>query len=268
MGANDLRVTVEHSRLRCVFDPALVLCHALGPRLAMRLTRVFEPWLTRSFWQVIDSSELLLHHAWRSGEAPADHALLPDPEALAEWIALRDRTDAGSWLLRWVGDCLAESQLATPADNDLIEHYERLAAAVACRLVDEGGPRPAWRAGFDPVVGALDAVALSASLEGALILSAQPDVGAPPWAVQALGRLGVSTCRLEAFDGCSLFEAERQLVRQALAGAGLAPLLQGLPPLAVVHAMAEPVFEPLPSDEPEGASCDPWRQARAWWYLV
>ena len=59
MGASDLRVTVDGPKLRCVLDPALVLGHACGLKLALGLTRVFETWLPRSFWQVLDASDLL-----------------------------------------------------------------------------------------------------------------------------------------------------------------------------------------------------------------
>lgn len=249
MGASDLRVTVDQSKLRCVVDPALALGHAAGPRLAQRLTRVFETWLTRSFWQLLDASELLRDTG-------------PDPSALSEWLLLRERTDAGSWLLRWVGDSLAESQLKATAGDDLVERYEWLAEALASR--QDAMPASDWRRGFDPVASAYDSLALSAALEGALILSLCAQGDAAPWPVQALQRLKVPV-EQTAEGSTSLFATERQVVRQSLAAAGLAALLQPLPPLAVVHVLVAPRASSTDSadDEP-----DPWAQARAWWYLV
>jgi len=253
MGASDLRVTVDSAKLRCVLDPALALGHALGPRLALGLTRVFETWLTRSFWQVLDSSDLLLRRAHRAGAAA------PDAAALGEWITLRDGTDAGSWLLRWVGDCLAESQLRGGADEGLVERFEWFAGALAARDDRAGGVVEGWCLGVDPQRSALDALALSATLEGALILCRLPADGAPA-PVRALARLGLAADAVLG-DPASLFAAERELVRQLLAGAGLAPLLQPQGPLAVVHALALP-----PSTGDDDEAVDPWQHAQAWWY--
>lgn len=255
MGASDLRVTVDSAKLRCVLDPALALGHALGPRLALGLTRVFETWLTRSFWQVLDSSELLLRRGHAAGPGPT-----PDAAALGEWIALREATDAGSWLLRWVGDCLAESQLRSAGDESLVERFEWLAQALQAR--DEGAGRGGrWYAACEPLAGALDALALSATLEGALILCPLPAGGGAPAPVQALLRLGLAAERVED-DAASLFTAERVYVREALAGAGLAALLQILGRLAAVHVLA------LPDAASGDEATDPWSHARAWWYPV
>jgi hypothetical protein len=230
MGASDLRVTVELPKLRCVVDPALALGHVAGPRLAQCLTRVFETWLTRSFWQLLDASELL----------PDSGPSLP---ALNEWLLLRERTDAGSWALRWVGDNLAET--------------------LAGR--QEAMPGSDWRRGFDPVAGAYDTLALSAALEGALILSPCAPGDAVPCPVQALQRLRLPVVRIDdASPG--LFATERQLVRQSLASVGLAALLQSLPPLAVVHVLVAP-RAPLDSASADEEP-DPWTHAQAWWYPV
>lgn len=254
MGASDLRVSVEQAKLRCVVDPALALGHPAGARLAQRLTRVFETWLTRSFWQLLDASELLRDAG-------------PDACALSEWQLLRERTDAGSWPLRWVGDNLAESQLKAVDADDLVERYEWLADALAAR--QDAAPATDWQRGFDPVSSACDALALSAALEGALILSPCPRDAAAPWPVQALQRLRLPVEPAHEGHGAhegraSLFAAERQLVRQSLAAAGLAALLQPLPPLAVVHVLVAPHADAASGDD----GTDPWAQARAWWYLV
>ena len=259
MGASDLRVTVDSVKLRCVLDPALAVGHPWGPRLAQGLTRVFETWLTRHFWQVLDSSELLALAGPRPGVET------PDTTALCEWSTLRESTDAGAWLLRWVGDSLGESQLPqwrTVGTTGLVDRYETLAAALQ-DLDDAHAPPPGWCRGLDPLAGALDALALSAALDGALILCPLPPEPAVPLPVQAMRRLGLRDEDMRDPAGAGLFAAEREVVRQALAGAGLAALLQPLGPLAVVHALTLP----LTAAGCPGAG-EPWRQARGWWYPV
>ncbi|PTT82778.1 hypothetical protein DBR42_16535 [Pelomonas sp. HMWF004] len=250
MGASDLRVTVDGAKLRCVLDPALVLGHPCGLKLALGLTRVFETWLPRSFWQVLDASELL------AAAEPAPGGL--HPLALSDWTALRDGTDAGSWTLRWVGDNLAESQLRCSGDDSLLDRFELHAEALLARQGGDTGPD--WCRGFDPVASAQDALALSAALDGALILCRARDARALPGPVQALARLGQRPRRLAGRDDGSLLAAERSVVRQAIAAAGLAALLQTLGHACVVHALTLP---PDAADDP-----DPWQHSQAWWYRL
>ncbi|MEW6707811.1 MAG: hypothetical protein AB1430_23450 [Pseudomonadota bacterium] len=260
MRQGDLSLTVSQRRLACVLDPALALGQRAGPTLALRLTQVLEPWLTRSFWQVIDASDLLRRRLERGGLPPGARSM-PDDAALSAWIALRDGTDAGSWPLRWVGDNLPESQMKDAADADVVERCEQLTGALVQRAQASEAELLAWSEGLDPVLGAMDTLALSASLDGAMVLSLLPDdsEGGEPWPVQALARAGLQALRLEPMPEHTLFAAERQLVRDALVSAGLAAVTERMPRLAVVHA----VVEPDPS--PQG---DPWERARAWWYLV
>jgi hypothetical protein len=261
MRSGDLWLSVRQRKLPCVIDPALALCDAHGPRLARQLTQVVEPWLTRSFWQAIDASELLLRAPARelgaqTAAAAAGAASKPLPGALLEWMALRENTDAGSWLFRWVGDCFAESQTQDAADARVVMRYEALAEAFAARLA-QPGPGPHWVHVYDPVGAAMDAVVLSATLFGAAVLG--PLAGEPeptPWPAQALQRARVSVQQIETPAAPPVFAAERMLLHEALAVAGLAPMLELMPPLAVLHAWA--------GDEGE----DPWRQAHAWWYRL
>lgn len=256
MGASDLRVTVDSAKPRCVLDPALALGHPLGPRLALGLTRVFETWLTRSFWQAVDSSELL-----RRPLPAEDEVAAPDAVALEQWLTLRDTTDAGSWRLRWVGDSLAESQLRDGGDEGLVERYECFAAALATREDSSDARRERWNLGLDLRAAALDTLALSATLDGALVLCNLPPATEAPGPVQALPRLGLQALAMDD-DAVSLFATERTVVRHALAAAGLAALLQPLGRFAAVHALA------LPDDAPADAPCDPWRTIRIWWYTL
>lgn len=256
----DLSFTVSRHKLACVLDPTLVLGHAQGPTFALRLTRVLEPWLTRSFWHVIDASDLLY------ARAPNDpEHVSPNAAALAGWIALRDGREASSWLLRWIGDNHAESQVHDSSDPDVIERYEALADALARR--SEGGctPHRRWTR-VDPVANAMDALALSATLDGALILSEMP-ASSVPWPVQALALAGLEATALAPMPADTVFAAERQLLRSMLAGAGLAAMLARLPRLAVVHVATS--AEAALSDVDDGAApADPWAGADAWWYSL
>lgn len=275
----DLSLTVSQRKPACVLDPLLVLGHSEGPALALRLARVFEPWLTRSFWQALDSSDWLLRRQARlaaAGELAAARAI--DAQALARWSLLRERTDAGHWTLRWVGDSLAESQIGSDNDEDLVDRYEGLAAGLLARLPDEDdGDR--WRHGLDPVAASIDALVLSAALDGAIVISPRAGDGGVPAAVQAASRVGLTIGGGEGPLPDSLFDDERRLVRDALAQAGLAPLLARLaqPPLAwqliVVHVHVQAPVAAAPAVGIDAALAeslldvpDPWADAQGWWY--
>ena len=272
MRTSDLSVQVSRRKPACVLDPALVLGYAAGPNLALKLTQVFEPWLTRSFWQTLDASELLLRHFERQtpGEAP-DGAFIPDPQALMQWVRLREQTDATAWDLHWIDENYAQSQLHDEGDFELFDRYEALAEALAARIAPASLHWPS----MDPVLGAIDALALSACLDGAVILTARTSRASEdePPPVSGLRRAGLAPLRAisEAVpDGGpqGLFEVERRWLRQALVGAGLVTLLQDLPPLNVVHVRASDGAEPAPFDEPGSSDEDPWQGARAWWYCL
>jgi hypothetical protein len=260
---SDLRLQVSVRKLACVLDPDLLLCDAQGPTLALRLTQVMEPWLTRSFWQALDSSELLLSGP-EAGERGAAAPL--QPSALAAWIALRETTDAGSWLFRWIGDRLAESQVQDATDADALERYEGLVDGLSRRRVAHSSLHAGWCLGFDRTVASLDALALSATLDGALVLC-RAESGSEPGPVLAARSAELRTTLLEPMPADSLFNAERMVVRQALASAGLAPLLEDRTQLAAVH-VALPSAEGAAADDAASGSQAVWTGARVWWYPV
>lgn len=261
----DFSVQVDRRKPPCVLDPALVLAHAPGPSLAVRLASVLEPWLTRSFWQALDASELLLMHG--AADCGAVNAA-----ALSRWLSLREGTEIGQWVLRWIGDCLAESKLLDAVENDVIERYEALAEGLqqrAERAGAQGGEGADWRS-FDARRVATDALALSAALEGALVLCAAPADALPP-PVQAAVQLGLPVVATDELPAHSLFAAERQFLRGALASAGLAVMVQALPPLAAVHVWIDDDARGLPPLAAEAigdAPPDPWAGARVWWYRL
>ncbi len=269
MRPDDMLVHVHSRKLPCVLDPVLVLSAPYGFSLALRLTQVVEPWLTRAFWQLIDASDWVMPHLARGG---AEDRLQPQGEVLQAWIAMRDQTDAGSWPFRWIGDRFAESQLKDHADDaGLIARYEDLAESLAARTENTGTGEPrAWPVIWDPLQASLDTLALSAALDAAVVLTARADDNAP-WPVQALGEAGIAAERLDPVPPESLFAAERARLRDALAAAGLACLAQQLPPLAVVHVMAGgratlPTVGLLPAER--DAAADAWSDAQAWWYAL
>lgn len=247
----DFSVQLDQRKPACVLCPELLLAHAAGPALALRLSAVLEPWLTRSFWQALDASELLLMHP--AGAAGNN----VNGQALARWIALREGTDCAGWTMRWVGDRLPESLLLGAADGAIVERYERLAEGLSRRAETV----PATWQPFDADGGALDTLALSATLDGAIVLCghAQAD---PPRPVRAAERLGLVAQPREAVAADTLFATERQLMREALARAGVAVLAPMLPALAVLHVV-------VADDDDAGADealPDPWRDSRLWWY--
>jgi hypothetical protein len=262
VSASDLRVSVAVSRLRCVAEPALVLAHPLGARLALALARVFELWVTRSLWHAIDNSELLARTVKAAG--PEGAGRLPDARAVSEWITLRHGTDAGSWPMRWVGDCMAESQLQAAAEADLVDRFEWLRAALdRAAERDHAADLPAWCGALDLRAGTRDALALSAALDGAMLLCLCPHADEAPWPVQDLQQRGLSAACLTDAADAGLFAAERQWIRQALAGGGLAVLLQALPDLAVVHVLLDASAAPAGDDDG-----GPWIGAQTWWYRL
>ncbi|WP_244851530.1 hypothetical protein [Caballeronia sp. SL2Y3] len=271
MHASDMLVHVHTRKLSCVLDPALILATPGGIKLALRLTHVVEPWLTRTFWQLIDSSD------WLRAVLPnedADAAVAPRSDVLGAWIEMREQTDAASWPFRWIGDRLAESQLLDHADACLIEHYEALADSLAARAErGRGKRRMDWPAHWDPGTASIDTLPLSAALDAAMILTARGALNGDegePTLVSRLRELDILVEQADSASPDSLFAAERALLREALAQAGLTGLCQRLPRLAVVHVTAER-WNASSADEnrsDDARSSDAWSEARAWWYPV
>ena len=252
----DLSLTVSQRKLACVLDPALVLGSAAGLRLALRLTQVLEPWLTRSFWQVVDDSERLLHCLATQDGPTAVRGLVVDAQALTDWVRLREQTPIDAWPLRSVGDSYADTHLRDTDEPDLVDRYEWLLAAME--------PPPGDNKALTAPPADWDALALSACLDGSAILCALSD-GEEPAAVRALHHMNIEVQKLEPMPEGSLFMIERQLLREALALAGLAPVSAQLPRMAVAHALVPGCWFNAAPDL-DGEAVDPWAGAKAWWY--
>ncbi len=253
MTAGDLRVSVTQRKPSCVIDPALALGSPRGAALALRLADAFEAWLTRSFWQLLDASDLL------PAAKPIAGQRLPDAQALARWQALRDSTDAGAWALRWLGDCVAESQLAAAREavlsgpGDLIERYEQLLEALQARLPALGSDGSIWQACIDLDAGSADAITLSAALDGAPIVCAAESLALPS-PVRLLKAVEIASQGPELSADEPLLVLQRERLRMALVAAGTVPAAVVLR-LAAVHVLA-------------GDGAAPWSGARAWWYWL
>ncbi|MGF6980972.1 hypothetical protein F0160_25865 [Paraburkholderia sp. JPY303] len=284
MRPDDLFVHVHSRKFCCVLDPALVLGSRFGLVFAMRLSRVLEPWLTRSFWRMIDSSELILPTLRAAAPSEPACALQPLPGTLQEWIVLRDNTDAGSWPFRWVGDNVAESQFQGVADAALVTRYEALAEALESGApCDEDSAAHSWPPGWDDTRISLDTVALSAALGGALVLTVSA-AGQEPWPVRTLAQIGCPARLLDPLPtecSASLFAAERELLRDALVTAELTSVAQELPRLAALHVSVGPsIAAARPADgfapmSQEGLQRQPWIEVdglcdelRGWWYYL
>lgn len=260
MPTKDLQVTVSPRKVACVLDPELLVMHACGPQLALRLSRVFEVWLTRSFWRVIDAGELWLaqQRAGADRVGRSDRRQRPDVRAIERWIDMRDQTDAGSWVMCWIDDHLPASHMGDRSDKDIMERYEMAALGLSHRVVLQRAPQDAmvpWCDGLDAVAASLDTLALMSVVDSAIALCAVQD-DALPAPVRTLQRAGMDACALDPLEPDSLFFAERRWIREAFVEAGLPMLLWGGPKLAVVRLATN------------GGNADPWSDMAAGWYRV
>jgi hypothetical protein len=282
MRPDELFVHVRSRKFNCVLDPALVLGSHLGLAFAVRLSRVLEPWLTRSFWRMIDSSELIMPELSTAAPSEPDSMLRPLAGTLRAWIVLRDSTDAGSWPFRWVGDNVALSQFQGVADAGLVTRYEALAEAMSCSAPEDHIASDPWSRVWNHAESSLDTIALSAALGGALVLTAST-AGQEPWPVKAMARIGHPARLLDPLPSerpASLFASERELLRDALVTAELASMVQELPELAVLHVSVASSMTALDPTEliascawgldPEqrGAALDLCNEVQGWWYYL
>lgn len=300
----ELEVSLRARRSAFVIDPLLALSTPLGARLTGRLSAAADLWVTRTFWQVIDSSDYyrrdppaLWPEALRAG--------LPESigedlhRALSLWETTRLRTDLTHCRLHWVSDNLGESVFPDGAPPDLIERYEALHQSLTARA--DPGDDATGTAGF---YGTIDSLALAAALGNASLLTLAPDA---PTSCLGLACAQVGLGLEPAPDGddpdlSALAALERQRLREMIVAAGCTPLLWGGLRLAVVHPLLcgdpggrlehfdqsfidSPLIDPVSMDsaldEHGGAGFDflapcpavlaagdPWRSARHFWQRI
>ena len=232
----ELEVSLRARRSAFVIDPLLALSTPLGARLTGRLSATADLWVTRTFWQVIDSSDYyrrdppaLWPESLRAG--------LPENigddlhRALSLWESTRLRTDLTHCRLHWVSDNLGESVFPDGAPPDLIERYEALHQSLTARA--DPGEDATGTAGF---YGTIDSLALTAALGNASLLTLAPD--APTSCLHlACAQVGLGLEPVPDSSDAELAALERRRLREMIVGAGCTPLLWGGLHLAVVHPL-------------------------------
>ncbi len=216
--ATDLSIAISSKRTVCILDPALAIS-SHGIALIERLGSIMQLWVAREHWHILDNTDYYLKINRESENNQLTDWL--DPEALANWEALRTVSDPAALNLFWVGDGPGESMLPADTDACIVFKYERYA-----NLFDEYFSHnqllmPAFR----------DALALAAVLPQAFILTNfTAEDGLPP-ICHALSSVGINPITV----GDQWQNLEREWLRQQIVKAGGASLFwQGLN-LAVVH---------------------------------
>ena len=271
----DLSVQISRRRWRCVLDPLLCLSHG-GPAFARGLAPHAEVWLAPEFHHILDSWVLydqkpdLLTQSL-GGSYVADEIR----DALRLWLRLREESSRLGGRLYWVRDSLRESCLPSGMEESVLPRWEAMAEALDERLskVSENN---------GPVVAAMrDAVALSAALPGALLLTLRQPAksGLAPAVCRHLQAWGLSCRRLDIDD--DLVTLERSLLLRVLVEAGLAGFLWSGMGLAVMHLVVPGDLSPghgyasnsgeldfLTEDGEPRPLKNAWEDARAFWYHV
>lgn len=239
----DLAVTLSQRRWVCVVDPALLLLTPFGPTLVQRLGELVELWVVRTFWGVLDGSDLYREEPQRLAESglPGYPRQVKEDTvrlALEVWERIRRRSDLYGLRLRYLGDNFRQSALPEHKEPDLLARFELLHRGMLARF-GAAGLAP-LEPGFEARDAALDVAALAAALNPALILTYH-DFGAEaaPSLCRLLSSWGVvDAAEKNPIAHDPLAALERGHVRSLLVHAGLAPVCWDGIQLAVVHLLA------------------------------
>lgn len=276
----DLAITLSQRRWSCILDPALLLLTRFGPMLVQRLGAFMELWLARTFWRVLDDSETCLQRADRLVPAgwltnASDGFAWASSDSLRVWERIRARTDLCGLRFRYVGDNLMSSALPDQREPDLLQRFESLESALLARLGEWPRGEPA---GYDAWLGAVDVLALAATLGSTCVLTLYDPECRQSALAAALARFDGAPAFVAADD--DLMGCEREQMRRLLVQAGAAPLVWSGLDLAVAHVVApralqmrtafddmiqEADEELAPADPAED---DPWGGALVHWYAL
>lgn len=286
----DISLSVSQRRPVCVIDPALALASREAPLTVLRLAKLFELWVPRAFWQILDASDFIeqqpLNSATkRTGSAVHEYSQEQFREycdTIKIWQSLRSRRDTTGLGLRWLGDKLEESSLGSETDWEAIQRYEALAESMMGSESEADG--------FSPVsleYATADALILAAALGSRFVIAlagANNDSG--PMCCQTIlsGKIPIKC--INSTDSSTLIKREREQIRDLLAWGGAAMWSVKGASIAIVQVVAPMIWEKSLSDkepimsmdlalsnESSGAgvaiAChDYWKHATVFWYLV
>ncbi|UJP06067.1 MAG: hypothetical protein LZF61_03580 [Nitrosomonas sp.] len=290
MRVPDISLSISERRPVCVIDPALALTSREAPLTVLRLAKLFELWVPRAFWQILDSSDFI-------EQQPVDQAqkLIGYPQADCDqeqlreycdtikiWQSLRSRRDTAGLGLRWLGDKLEESLLGSDTDWEVIQRYEALAQSMLGRKsrVDSLSP-------ISLEYATVDALILAAALGSRfLIARASANENAEPMCCQTMLASNVPIRCIHPSDSSILIRKEREQIQDLLAWGGAAAWTVTGTSIAIVQIMAPLVWEkttaglesmlsmdmPFAADAPEVRGeisyPDYWQDAVAFWYRL
>lgn len=290
MQVPDISLSISERRPVCVLDPALALASRQAPLTVMRLAKLFELWVPRAFWQILDSSDYIEQQLAEQAQKlinstqneGSQERLSEYCDTIKIWQSLRSRRDTTGLGLRWLGDKLEESILGSETDWEAIQRYEALAQSIL--------DRRAGTDGFNPIsleYAAVDAVALAAALGSRFLLAlADPAENSVPTCCQTISSCNLTVQCIRSPDSSSLFRKEREQIRDLLAWGGATAWTVKGASIAVVQVIAPMIWEKssanlepmltmdmaLPGspvcDDCETARSDYWKDAMVFWYLL
>jgi hypothetical protein len=236
-------VTLSQRRWTCVLDPLLALS-PLGLPLTKQLGQVMELWIVRELWHILDNTHFYLQYSegdrppsTKDPESTALQTLTLDEKALRDWDASRTEIDMTGLNVFWVGDALGQSLLPEGMKPDIVQRYERFAAALDLHIQQQQSPKDLCLS-----AATRDAAALVAALTGAIatptLILTQPPQPSPsgqtqPCLCTLLQQWGIPCQALDDQD--PMVAIERDYLRHLFVHAGLSQLVWAGLQLAVLH---------------------------------
>lgn len=285
----DISLSISQRRPVCVIDPALALASREAPLTVLRLAKLFELWVPRAFWQILDASDFIEQQPInnlnkRTSSAVHEYGQEQFREycdTIKIWQSLRSRRDTTGLGLRWLGDKLEESSLGTETDWEAIQRYEALAESMM------GSESDADR--FSPIsleYATLDALILAAALGSRFVIAlAGSNKDSGPMCCQTILSEKIPIKCINSTDSSALIKREREQISDLLAWGGAAMWSVKGASIAIVQVIAPMIWENPTfdkgslmsmdlalSNESSGAGAiarhDYWKDATVFWYLV
>lgn len=290
MRVPDISLSISERRPVCVIDPALALISREAPLTVLRLAKLFELWVPRAFWQILDSSDFIEQQPVNLAQKLIGHAaneLSQDRfreycDTLKIWQSLRSRRDTPGLGLRWLGDKLEESILGSETDWEVIQRYEALAQSIQDRKPETES--------FNPIsleYATADALTLAAALGSRFLIAlASPNKNTEPICCQTILSSNIPIQCIHSPDSSVLIRKEREQIQDLLAWGGAAAWSVKGASIAIVQVITPMIWE-KPSINVESilsidmvlatgsseAGCeivrnDYWKDALVFWYSL